>query len=79
MQQNPAAPLLMFPHTQPPEPRKPITIAPGVQWLRLPLPYRLDHVNAYLIEDNDGWTVLDTGPGTDACRMDHLRRLEHAL
>jgi glyoxylase-like metal-dependent hydrolase (beta-lactamase superfamily II) len=68
MQQNPAAPTLIFPHTQPPEPGKLIAIAPGVQWLRLPLPYRLDHVNVYLIEDNDGWTVLDTGLGTDACR-----------
>lgn len=69
MQQNPAAAALIFPHTQPPEPGKLIAIAPGVQWLRLPLPYRLDHVNVYLIEDNDGWTVLDTGLGTDACRM----------
>jgi glyoxylase-like metal-dependent hydrolase (beta-lactamase superfamily II) len=68
MQQNPAAPTLIFPHTQPPEPGKLIAIAPGVQWLRLPLPYRLDHVNVYLIENNDGWTVLDTGLGTDACR-----------
>ena len=69
MQQNPAAPALIFPQPQPPEPGKLIAIAPGVQWLRLPLPYRLDHVNVYLIEDNDGWTVLDTGLGTDACRM----------
>ena len=25
-------------------------------------------MNIYLIEDDDGWTVLDTGLGTDACR-----------
>ena len=32
-------------------------------WLRLPLPFRLDHVNVHLIEDGDGWAVLDTGIG----------------
>ena len=68
MQQNPAAPTLIFPHTQPPGPGKLVEIAPGVRWFRLPLPYRLDHVNIYLVEDNDGWTVIDTGLGTDACR-----------
>jgi glyoxylase-like metal-dependent hydrolase (beta-lactamase superfamily II) len=68
MQQNPAARGLVVPHTRPPEPGCLIEIAPGVQWFRLPLPYRLDHVNIYLIEGDDGWTVLDTGLGTDACR-----------
>ncbi len=68
MDQNPAVPPLVFPHAQPPEPGKLIGVARGVQWMRLPLPYRLDHVNVYLIEDVDGWTVLDTGLGTDACR-----------
>jgi glyoxylase-like metal-dependent hydrolase (beta-lactamase superfamily II) len=68
MQHNSAGPALVFPHTQPPGPGRLIEIAPGVQWFRLPLPYRLDHVNIYLIENDDGWTVLDTGLGTDACR-----------
>jgi glyoxylase-like metal-dependent hydrolase (beta-lactamase superfamily II) len=43
-------------------------VTDGVLWLRLPLPYRLDHVNIYLIEDGDGWAALDTGLGTDDCR-----------
>jgi hypothetical protein len=68
MQQNPADPTLTFPHTQPPLPGTLVEIAPGVRWFRLPLPYRLDHVNIYLIEDDTGWTVLDTGLGTDVCR-----------
>lgn len=59
---------LHFPHAEPPQPGQVIEIAPGVQWFRLPLPYRLDHVNIYLIENGEGWTVLDTGLGTDACR-----------
>ena len=61
-------PSLVFPHDQPPSPGALIEIAPGVQWLRLPLPYRLDHVNIYLIADGRGWAVLDTGLATDACR-----------
>jgi glyoxylase-like metal-dependent hydrolase (beta-lactamase superfamily II) len=59
---------LEFPHAQPPAPGVLIDIAPGVRWSRLPLPYRLDHVNIYLIDNGDGWTVLDTGLGTEACR-----------
>ena len=38
-----------------------LELAPGVLWLRIPLPFRLNHVNIYLIEDNGGWAVLDTG------------------
>jgi glyoxylase-like metal-dependent hydrolase (beta-lactamase superfamily II) len=59
---------LQFPHMVPPGPGQVIEIAPGIQWFRLPLPYRLDHVNIYLIENGEDWTVLDTGLGTDACR-----------
>jgi glyoxylase-like metal-dependent hydrolase (beta-lactamase superfamily II) len=68
MQQRQNVSTLELPHAQPPLPGALIEIAPGMQWFRLPLPYRLDHVNVYLIEGNDGWTVLDTGLGTDACR-----------
>ncbi|MCI5074540.1 MBL fold metallo-hydrolase [Oricola sp.] len=50
-----------FPFPEPPAPGEMIDIVPGIKWLRLPLPYRLDHVNIYLIEDGDGWCVLDAG------------------
>jgi glyoxylase-like metal-dependent hydrolase (beta-lactamase superfamily II) len=66
--QDSAVPTLHFPFAEPPAPNHLIEIAPGVQWFRLPLPYRLDHVNIYLIENAEGWTVLDTGLGTDDCR-----------
>ncbi len=59
---------LTFPHQHPPSPGELVPISPGVQWLRLPLPYRLNHVNIYLIEDDDGWAVLDTGLATESCR-----------
>ncbi|HEY7580970.1 MAG TPA: hypothetical protein VH855_25535, partial [Acetobacteraceae bacterium] len=68
MQQTAAVPGLVFPHARPPGPGELIELADGVRWFRLPLPYRLDHVNIYLIRDEDGWTVLDTGLGTADCR-----------
>ena len=38
-----------------------LPVAPGVMWLRSPLPFKLDHINLWLLEDGDGWTVVDTG------------------
>ena len=48
-----------------PGPGSVIDIAPGVRWLRMPLPFRLDHVNLWLLADGDGWTIVDTGLATD--------------
>jgi glyoxylase-like metal-dependent hydrolase (beta-lactamase superfamily II) len=36
-------------------------VADGILWLRMPLPMALDHVNIYVLDDGDGWTVVDTG------------------
>jgi glyoxylase-like metal-dependent hydrolase (beta-lactamase superfamily II) len=38
-----------------------VEVAPGVLWMRLPLPMALDHVNVYALDDGDGWTLIDTG------------------
>jgi len=43
-------------------------VAPGVTWVRLPLPYALDHVNVWVLADGEGWTVVDTGHGDDPTR-----------
>ncbi len=69
MQQIMTMPKLTFPHAEPPAFGSVFDVALGVKWLRLPLPYRLDHVNIYLIEQDGGWAVLDTGLGTDECRQ----------
>ncbi|PHR17169.1 MAG: hypothetical protein COA37_22940 [Hoeflea sp.] len=50
-----------FPFSEAPAAGEMTEIAPGIRWLRFPLPYRLDHVNIYLIEDGDGWCVVDAG------------------
>lgn len=46
-----------------PEPGVPVTVADGIFWLRARLPLALDHVNLWLCDDGDGWTVVDTGYG----------------
>ena len=44
-----------------PSPTTPIEIAEGILWFRFPMPIALDHINIYLLEDNDGWVLIDTG------------------
>lgn len=36
-------------------------VAEGVLWLRMPLPFVLDHINLWALRDGEGWTVVDTG------------------
>ena len=38
-----------------------LKVADGVYWLRMPLPFALDHINLWVLEDGDGWAVVDTG------------------
>ena len=41
-----------------------IELAPGIKWLRMGLPFALDHINLWLLRERiggrDGWTVVDT-------------------
>ncbi|BCN39036.1 zinc metallohydrolase glyoxalase II family protein [Alicycliphilus denitrificans] len=36
-------------------------IAPGVWWIRMSLPFSLDHINLWAIRDGEGWALVDTG------------------
>lgn len=36
-------------------------IAPAVHWTRMPLPYAAGHVNIWLLDEGDAWTVVDCG------------------
>ena len=36
-------------------------ILPGILWLRMPLPFTLNHINIWAIRDGDGWALVDTG------------------
>jgi glyoxylase-like metal-dependent hydrolase (beta-lactamase superfamily II) len=41
-----------------------LTIAEGIEWLRMPLPFSLNHINLWLLRDDERWAIVDTGVGT---------------
>jgi len=49
-----------------------IEVAPGVRWLRMKLPFALDHINLWLLRDEidgvAGWTIVDCGIANDETR-----------
>ena len=59
---------IAFPHPEPPAPGQVVELAPGILWARFALPFRLNHVNIYLIRDHDGWVAVDTGVADDTTR-----------
>ena len=52
---------IRHPFETPPDEGMVVEVAPGILWLRLPLPMALDHVNVYALDDGDSWTIIDTG------------------
>ena len=50
-----------YPFEGMPELGKTLEVAPGIHWLRMPLPFKLDHINLWLLEDGDEWVIVDTG------------------
>lgn len=57
-----------YPHEHHPKGAETIEVAPGILWARVPLPFRLNHVNCWLIREDDGWTIVDTGTANKAAR-----------
>jgi glyoxylase-like metal-dependent hydrolase (beta-lactamase superfamily II) len=51
-----------------PEIGEAVEILPGLNWVRLPLPFMLGHINVWLLQDGDGWVVVDTGIFTQTTR-----------
>jgi glyoxylase-like metal-dependent hydrolase (beta-lactamase superfamily II) len=49
-----------------------IEVAPGVYWLRMRLPFALDHINLWLLRDEfegaQGWTIVDCGISNEETR-----------
>ena len=65
-EQTEGAGRLSYPCGEPPKPGEAREVAPGVRWLRMPLPIVLDHINVWALDDGEGWTVVDTGVRTPA-------------
>ena len=59
---------LEYPFPEVPAPGTTVEVARGVHWLSMPLPFQLDHINLWLLEEDEGVTVVDTGIGNEATR-----------
>lgn len=57
-----------------PGPAETMEVAPGIHWLRMPLPFQLNHINLWLLEDGDGYVIVDTGMQLDETRQ-HWRTI----
>lgn len=55
-----------------PEPGTVLEVLPGLRWVRMRLPFALDHINLWLLRDQvdgrEGWTIVDCGIATDETR-----------
>ncbi len=56
-----------------------VAMSAGLNGMRLPLPFALDHVNVWLLRDGDGWTLIDTGIDNGPTRAYWTERLKEAL
>src|SRR3954469_4809827 len=59
---------LQYPWPQTPQAGTTIEVAPGVHWLSMPLPFALDHINLWIVAEEGGWTLVDTGIGNAETR-----------
>jgi glyoxylase-like metal-dependent hydrolase (beta-lactamase superfamily II) len=75
----PPAAQLDFAYPAPPESGRTIEVAPGILWARMVLPFLLDHINIYFVDDGDGWALIDTGLGDEATKAAWQPLLERVL
>ncbi len=77
-QPKPSSGALTFLH-ETPEPGGVLTIADGVVWVRLAPPSSSEHLNIYLLRDDEGWAIVDTGLGVEASEEQLAWVLEREL
>jgi glyoxylase-like metal-dependent hydrolase (beta-lactamase superfamily II) len=58
-------PRLIYPFASLPARAARLPVAPGVCWVRMPLPYRLDHINLWTLDEDGGYAIVDTGTRTE--------------
>lgn len=71
-------PTLTYPLGDPPLAGVAQQIAPGIFWVRMPLPFALKWINLWLLDDGAGWTIIDTGVGLEELR-EHWRTIFQAV
>ncbi len=59
---------IQYEFEQRPENGETMAIAEGIVWLRMPLPFSLRHINLWLLRDDAGWVIVDTGVDTRTSR-----------
>ncbi len=57
---------IRYPVAEPPEPAEVVRLPGGIGWVRMPLPWALDHINLYLLPEEEGpaglrYALVDTG------------------
>jgi glyoxylase-like metal-dependent hydrolase (beta-lactamase superfamily II) len=66
-----------------PEPGHSLEVAPGIFWMRMPLPFVLDHVNVWVIRDEingvKGWTIVDCGIADESIRANWERAFDQLI
>ena len=50
----------------PPEAGNMVPLAQDLYWMRFTLPFRLNHINLYAFDTEDGWLLLDCGINSEA-------------
>ena len=59
---------MKFEFETPPAPGDIRAVCEGIQWLYMPLPFALDHVNCWLLGEPDNQVLIDTGVDNPATR-----------
>jgi glyoxylase-like metal-dependent hydrolase (beta-lactamase superfamily II) len=69
---NPLEHELSYPWPEVPALGSSLELRPGVHWVRMRLPFALDHINLWLLDDEidgvRGWTIVDCGITSDETR-----------
>ncbi len=68
-----------YPFEKAPEPNELIKIVDNIFWLRMPMPFSLNHINLWLIEDNNGWTIIDSGLNLEKSKSYWLQVIKDKL
>ena len=66
-----------------PETGKKLELNPGVYWIRMALPFALNHINLWLLRDHfngvDGWCIVDCCLDSPDSRAHWEQIFDHSL